>query len=249
MLSEERYSAIISLLEQKKAITVIELTKALNASESTIRRDLNTLAQMGKLNKVHGGATLIGIGLDTYEDDVATKELLCVREKAEIGKYSASLITDNDFVYIDAGTTTSSMIDFIDNSKATYVTNGIAHARKLLSRGLNVYVVGGKLKKSTEAVIGAEGVSSMKKYNFTKAFLGTNGISKTAGFTTPDMEEAVMKIEAVRKSITRFILADHTKFEKVFAVTFCEIENACIITDLLKDDKYSENTVVKEVLR
>ena len=54
MLSEERHSAILELLENKKAVTVSELTQILSTSESTIRRDLNTLDHLGKLNKVHG---------------------------------------------------------------------------------------------------------------------------------------------------------------------------------------------------
>ena len=53
MLSEERFQVILQLLQEKKAVTVTELTRILDTSESTIRRDLNTLAGMGKINKVH----------------------------------------------------------------------------------------------------------------------------------------------------------------------------------------------------
>lgn len=248
MLSEERHSAILELLENKKAVTVTELTQILSTSESTIRRDLNTLDHMGKLNKVHGGATAIDKTFDVSEEDVATKEQHCIEEKKAIGKYAASLINDNDFVYIDAGTTTGCMIDYIENSKATFVTNGIAHAKKLLSKGLKTFVVGGRLKQSTEAIVGAEGVSNMKKYNFTKSFLGTNGIEPSVGCTTPDVEEAVMKMEAKNRSMITFVLADHTKFDKVFAISVCEVQDACIITDKLKNKIFSELTVIKEVL-
>ena len=59
MLSEERYQIILQLLQEKKAVSVTELTEMLGISESTIRRDLNTLAGMGKINKVHGGVTVV----------------------------------------------------------------------------------------------------------------------------------------------------------------------------------------------
>jgi len=58
MLAEERFALILNLLAEKRTATVQELCEALNASESTIRRDLTELARQGRLNKVHGGATL-----------------------------------------------------------------------------------------------------------------------------------------------------------------------------------------------
>lgn len=91
----------------------------------------------------------------------------------------------NDFVFIDAGTTTERMIDYITESTATYVTNGFNHAKKLAKKNFTVYLVGGRIKQTTEAVIGAEAVDSILKYNFVKCYLGTNGISLSAGFTTP----------------------------------------------------------------
>ena len=71
MLSEERHSVILQLLQERKAVTVTEFTKILGISESTIRRDLNTLAGMGKINKVHGGATVIEEERKTIEENVA----------------------------------------------------------------------------------------------------------------------------------------------------------------------------------
>ena len=58
MLAEERFALILNLLAEKRTATVQELCEALNASESTIRRDLTELDRQGRLNKVHGGATL-----------------------------------------------------------------------------------------------------------------------------------------------------------------------------------------------
>lgn len=248
MLTEERHSEILNFLKERHAITVTELTTLLGTSESTIRRDLNTLAELGKLNKVHGGATAKETSYSFEEEDVETKVQKNVREKRAIGKYAAGLINDDDFVYIDAGTTTEYMLNYITNTKATFVTNGIAHAKQMLKKGLKAYIVGGKLKPSTEAIIGADGISNIRKYNFTKAFIGANGISLEGGFSTPDVEEAVMKMEAKNKSYVTFILADHSKFNKVSAVTIGNLNEACIITDVLPDKKYADYTVIREVL-
>lgn len=247
MLTQERHQEILKLLNEKSTVTVSELTELLNTSESTIRRDLNLLDEQGKIHKVFGGATSIKQTLVEDINTMSLKAKLNVEEKAAIGKYAAGLINDSDCVYIDAGTTTSSLIDFIDNRKATYVTNGIVHAKKLVQKGLKAYVIGGQLKISTEALIGAEGLNSLKKYNFTKCFLGTNGIDKQSGLTTIDVEEALVKSEAINRSFMTFILADRSKFNQVFPVTFGELKQVCIVTDKLTDKEYLSHTVVKEV--
>ncbi|CUQ10480.1 DeoR family transcriptional regulator [Clostridium baratii] len=246
MLSEERFEVILKLLEEKNTVTVNELVEKLNTSESTIRRDLNYLDKEKKLKKVHGGATSLNIIYDTKEDEVLVRQSLNVDEKAKIAKYAASLIEENDFVYIDAGTTTEMMIDYITETKAIYITNGIVHAKKLLQRKCNVYIIGGEIKLSTEAIVGIEAIDSLKKYNFTKGFFGTNGVDIKSGFTTPDIKEALIKREALNRSKEGYILADESKFNHISSVTFGEINKGIIITTQLEEDKYRKYTEVLE---
>ncbi|SHO50596.1 DeoR family transcriptional regulator [Anaerocolumna xylanovorans] len=92
MLTLERYSSILDILQKKSIVTVSELTDLLGASESTIRRDLISLDEMGKLRKVHGGATLLEQEYITSEADVPTKTLLNVEEKMAIARYAAGTI-------------------------------------------------------------------------------------------------------------------------------------------------------------
>lgn len=247
LLTQERYHAILQVLNDRNAVTVAELSAMLDTSESTIRRDLTYLADTGKLNKVFGGATSITQSSGITETEVGSRENTMSEEKTLIARYAATLIHSGDFVFIDAGTTTLRLIDFIDNRKATYVTNGIHHARRLIQKGLDAYIIGGKIKPVTEAVVGAEGIKNMQGLNFTKAFMGTNGIDIDSGFTTPDIDEALMKETAINKSYMPFMLADHTKFRRVFAVTFSQLKKCCIITDKVKDKKFFESTVIKEV--
>ena len=106
MLAEERLSRIMKLLSQQRTATVQELCEALDASESTIRRDLNELDRMGKVNKVHGGATLPDSQFLADEPTMAAKETLAVGQKRSIAQAAADLVRAGDFVYIDAGSTT-----------------------------------------------------------------------------------------------------------------------------------------------
>lgn len=248
MIAQERHTKILLELKTKSPITVAELSRVLDTSESTIRRDLIYLAEMGKLKKVHGGAMGIESPFEMAEADFLTKSRMCVEEKEKIAEYAASLIHDDDFIFVDSGTTIEKLIDYITNTKAVFVTNGVMQAKKLILKGCKAYVIGGELKLATEAIIGSEGLNSIKKYNFTKCFMGTNGITLNEGFTTPDIDEALIKTEAMNRAHVAYILADHTKFGKTYPITFSGIGKACIITDRLDDKRFSEQTVVKEVL-
>lgn len=246
MLNSERHEAILKIVNEKGAVSVAELTETLGVSESTIRRDLLELSRSGSLKKVHGGATLSRKQFIVNEDTVSDKQEKNIDEKRRIAKCAAEQITDNDFVYLDAGTTTLSMIDFLpEKLNASFVTNGISHAKLLSKRGFKVCILGGQLKHSTEAVIGIAAANNIQNYNFTKAFIGTNGINEAQGFTTPDSEEAFVKSAAINRSFVSYILADSSKFGKVSSISFATIDRACIITDSKPDRLFEKFTVIK----
>lgn len=118
--------------------------------------------------------------------------------------------------------------------------------KSLFKKGLNAYIIGGQIKLTTEAVVGTEAINNLRKYNFTKTFIGTNGISVKGGYSTPDVEEAAVKSEVLKRGRSNFILGDHTKFDKEYAVTFGILKDACIVTDELEDNEFREHAVVKE---
>ena len=249
MLQDERFERILAKLKKCNSVKVTALARELNASESTIRRDINELDSMGKLRKVFGGAVAIKRDMTFGEADVAQRPLINVKEKNVIAEYAASLIKDGDFVYIDAGTTTEKMIDYLDKKNVTYVTNGITHAKKLIQKGFDAYIIGGLLRPSTEAAIGEIAIEVAQRYNFTKCFMGTNGIDIELGFTTPDISEAAIKTAVMKRAYKSFVLADHTKFDLISPVTFAAIDEACIITDRLEKKQYSKSTEIMEVLK
>lgn len=247
MLTQERYHIILDLLEKKKTVTVSELTQALGASEATVRRDLNALHEMGQLNKVHGGATALSGTILSAEADMPTKHGLHMEEKESIGAYAATLIGDDDFVYIDAGTSTEQLVQHLKPSKAGFVTNGIDHARLLTRKGLRTYVLGGQFKATTEAIVGAMALENLRQYNFSKCFMGTNGVDLKCGFSTPDADEAVLKTEAMDRAYLSFVLADASKFGVVAPVSFAPLRKACILTGREPDAEYRKQTMIKVV--
>ena len=248
MLTQERHALILEKLEKESVVYLSDLINLLDASESTIRRDLNYLDKAGLLKKVHGGATSLNSKIiNTTEFEVEVRQGINKEDKIAIAKYAASLIKNDDLIYIDSGTTTELMIDFIEAKGATFVTNGIGHAKKLIHKNLTTYILGGELKLTTEAIIGIEAINSLRKYNFTKGFFGANGIDIERGFTTPDIREAMVKEEALKKSKLSFVLADNSKFNEISSITFGEISNTTIITTKLEDIRFKKFTKIVEV--
>ena len=245
MLAEERFSRILSIIEAEGSATIQELMTALDASESTVRRDLITMDENGLLTKVHGGAIARRPSVSTHDEDVRNRKTMNAEQKNAIAKYAASLIRPDDFVYLDAGTTTELMIEYITSRQAVFVTNAISHAKRLAERGFTVYLLGGEFKAVTEAIVGEEAVAALEKYNFTKGFWGANGVSLQKGYSTPELKEAMVKKKSMENCKECFVLADESKFNQISSVTFAPFEGATVITTGLSLPAYKKcNNVI-----
>lgn len=173
MLTEKRQEEIVRLVYERESITVAELKEILHSSESTIRRDIIALDQEGRLTKVFGGAIALRTAqIVNKELSMVQKKDLQVAEKQAIARYAASLIERDDCVYLDAGTSTGWMIEYIREAQATYVTNALSHAKRLADKGFHVILIGGEPKSSTDAIVGAEAVVNLQKYHSTRDFSG-----------------------------------------------------------------------------
>ena len=249
MLTEERFAKIVKIVNQEGTVTVLELAQAIGISESTIRRDLNQLDKLGRIRKVHGGATAAVLMSDGHERNMQEKYSRNIEEKRAIAAYAATLVHPNDFVFLDAGSTTEQMAEYLEENTAFYVTNGITLAQKLAARGFKTMLLAGRVKASTDAVIGMEAVASLARYHFTRGFFGTNGITVAEGFTTPDLEEAANKRSAMEHCRQCYVLADNSKFDTLSNVSFGELGKAKIITTKgnVRLKNYKQHTEVIEV--
>ena len=236
------------MLESSGSVTVQELTEHFGASESTIRRDLNALHKKGVLIKVFAGAVRAEDRVSTKDEKVSARESVFSEEKKRVARYAAALIEEDDFVYLDAGTTTGYMIPFLTEKSAVFVTNAVSHALKLSDNGFRVILIGGELKAATEAIVGNEAYAYLQRYNFTKGFFGANGVSRSSGFTTPDINEALIKECAMKHSRKRYVLCDSSKFHMTSPVSFGEFHSAKIITEKKPEGGYAscDNIIVAE---
>ncbi|OPJ57987.1 DeoR/GlpR family DNA-binding transcription regulator [Clostridium oryzae] len=247
MLTEERHKVILTALSQKEIASIAELMELTDSSESTIRRDLTFLENENALKRVHGGAALLKKKF--IEPSYDEKLIQNIDGKNRIAQYAASLIENGDCIYIDAGTTTYEMIKYIDKKDIIVVTNGLKHIDALVEKDINSFIVGGKVKAQTKAIIGVDALNRIQSLRFDKAFIGINGVHKKYGFTTPDTDEAVLKEAAIKFSVEAFVLADKSKFGEIAFVKVADLNHATIITDEEADEvaRYKEKTKIKVV--
>lgn len=251
VLTEERHQFILTQLKQHDIIKLHDLISAANASESTVRRDLQLMEEAGLLIRVHGGAKRV-TALQT-ELAVSEKSNQSVTEKETLAKLAVSCLTAQDVIYLDAGTTTLAMIPFLQTSaNLTVVTNGVNHASLLADYDIRCFLLGGRLKNVTKAIVGADSIATLKQYRFNKVFLGANGVHLHYGFTTPDPDEAAIKRTAMEQAEMTIVLADHTKFGQVSFTKFGDLTQATIVTDHLNQhelDQYQQHTDILEAIK
>lgn len=247
MLAEERLARIVEAVARRGTATVPELAAALDASESTIRRDLDKLDQAHRLVKVHGGATSLESAHLTRDLTLSERYDLHAEEKRAIVAHAASLVGPEDFVYLDAGSTVECLVDCLTETRALFATDSVSHAMKLAARGCRVTVLGGELKSATEALVGPDALAAIERYHFTVGFWGTNGATPEAGYTTPDRHEAMVKQLSMEHTERRFVLADASKLDRTSLVTFADFGSATLVTSPLPDERYRSLPNVVEV--
>ena len=244
MLEIERHEIILKKLEETGKLSYENIENFLNVSIATIRRDVEKLSKKDLLNKVNGG--IVSKKRINFELEVAEKFEENIEEKKKIAKKAAKLVKKGDFIYLDAGTTTYYMIDYLKDKNISVVTNGLMHLDKLLLNNIKTIIVGGEVKPVTKAVAGIEALKNIEKYRFDKSFIGVNGVSIEYGFMTPDVNEALLKEKVIEISNKAYILADQKKFNELSSVKFADIKKCKIITSELKDEVYKNYTIEEE---
>jgi DeoR family fructose operon transcriptional repressor len=248
MLSDARKDYILKTLQEEQIVRIQDITIALNASESTIRRDLQDLEEVGALRRIHGGAK--SITPLKLEHDMLEKSSKNTQEKIDIARYAAKIVKDEDVIYIDAGTTTLQILPFLKGKRITVVTNSTIHVTALLGLQIKAIIIGGPIKPTTTAVCGYQSVQQLEQYRFDKAFIGINGIHPDLGLTTADIEEAAMKKTAMKLATKSYVLADHSKFDIVKFAQVSRLENIHILCDYCPPsckEAIIKQTTIKEI--
>lgn len=179
---------------------------------------------------------------------MAAREEQSVEEKRLIARAAAAMITEKDFVFLDARQHHAGAGRRAGGPcpAGCLCDQWHCHARMLVQKGCRTYLPGGQVRPITEAITGPETLAALQHYNFTKAFMGANGVSPAEGFTTPDPEEASIKTAALQRARERWFLVDNTKFDMVYSAVIGDIGCGAILTNHCPDPRYAQLTFVKE---
>lgn len=240
MLVVERQQAIIGYLAKNGFVSVAELCQKYSVSEMTIRRDLSDLEKQGLLQRTYGGA--IPSEPAFYEISSRAKSSQFVEEKERIGKIAADMVNDGEVIFLDSGTTTLQIARYLKNKNITIVTNDLHIAFQLLDcRNINIYMVGGNLRRGTNNLIGPKANNFFDDIRGDKLFLAVEGIDDKAGLTVPDMNEVPLKRKMVDSASQTIVVADHSKLGRNTLGMIAPLSAAnLLITDKDAPDKMVE---------
>ncbi len=246
MLKKERHAYIIKQLNLHNKLLSSDLSLQLKVSEDTVRRDLNELAENGKILKVHGGALSKSFHFPYKEIEIYAQE-----SKREIARKAISLITEGMIVLTGGGTTMLEMARLIpDTLEATFFTISPLVALELAEKKLlTVIIIGGELSKSSQVNMGSKAVGELSEISADLCFLGVNGISVKEGISDSDWEVVQVKKAMIKSSARSAILCISEKLNSVQKMKVCSLNSIdFLITDITPTDRrlsaYQKNTKI-----
>ena len=225
MLEMEQY-----ILQQGSA-TMEELRAHFDVSMNTVRRDVTALLKRGTVEKVYGGvcARKNEQTLTPYEVHRRGSE----GAKALIGKQAAGLVRDGDIIFIDSGTTTLHMIDYLaDKRDLTIITNNLeAINRAIPLENITIIALPGQVRRKTHSLTGDDAVRYLKRFNIRMAFMAATGLSSHGVTNSSPMEYEIKKC-AVESAETTVLLISRAKFGVTGLMTFAQPEDFdMLVTD------------------
>lgn len=229
----ERAEYILEMLEKNKVVMVADLSRELNVTEETVRKDLEKLERQERLCRVHGGAYLNeGYGNET---PVTVRSKIMREEKALLGRRSLSLIREKESVFLDCSTTALYLAKELAtlDKKLTIMTNSLDVASELSGNAsVRLIVFGGELNRDRAAFEGESVLNELRQCFIHKAFISSAGISPEAGITDSTRAEAEIRRAVIRQAKQCFLMMDTTKLGRNGIYVVGRLEDIdCLVVD------------------
>lgn len=239
MLKQERQVYILHQVNLHNQVLSANLSQDLNVSEDTVRRDLQELADAGKLIKVHGGA----LSLSYNDFHSPSKHVYAHTQKKLIAKKAIQLIGNNMFVMTTGGTTLIELAKALPHElKATFISGSIPVILEYTYHpNIDVILIGDKVSKNSRITVGGDAIGKIKQIKADLCFLGVNAIDPENGITDNDWDVVQIKKAMMGSSQKVVCLSIAEKINTVQPFHVCSIEDIDIlITELNPDDPLLE---------
>ncbi|MFP4384401.1 MAG: DeoR/GlpR family DNA-binding transcription regulator [Spirochaetia bacterium] len=227
----ERHGEILKIISLKKKVGVGELTRRLNVSEVTVRKDLSLLEDMGHILRTRGGAILAADRRVLKPAGIRKKENL--PQKRAIAEKAAELVEEGDTIYIDSGSTCLLFAKGIKEKNLRVVTNSLDVLNELGDTdSIALFSVGGAYRRDAGSFIGPISVEGIRSFHVQTAFLGATGITRDGRFSSQNVIESQLKRKVIGAAARSVVLTDSSKFESsAFSVFAQEGDIDAVITD------------------
>jgi DeoR/GlpR family transcriptional regulator of sugar metabolism len=240
MNEHERHTKLIEIVSQRKKVEVSELARLLEASQVTIRKDLDYLSKKSILQRKRGYALL------KNEDDINYRMAFHYEVKQKIAKAAAELVEDGETIIVESGSTCAMFVEQLLSIRKgiTVITNSSYIANFIKDDpDVQIILLGGNYQKHTQATVGPMVKECVKKFHVNKIFVGVDGFSKETGFTGVDL----IRCDTVRAMAAcadqTYVLTESTKLQHASAIAFLQAKD---VYELITDNKIS--TEIKSFL-
>lgn len=227
---EQRRDAIVKFVDSQGSVSFSQLKDAFpQVSEMTLRTDLKTLDQLGRIVRVHGGARSVQQVVGT-DDLLGRRMARNTAAKELIARKALKLLHPNTTIYLDSGSTTTALSRIMPDEPYLIFTNGLSCATELARlTAPQVTIPGGQLNRYSMSVCGVQSVLDMGKVNFDLMFLGVTCYSPETGFTCGVDMECRLKQTVLRRSGQVAVLMDSSKLDRKSTYTICGLSDVDIL--------------------
>ncbi|WP_243079554.1 DeoR/GlpR family DNA-binding transcription regulator [Pantoea sp. MQR6] len=236
---KQRQDLIRKILRDQGRVVCIELAQQMGVSEHTVRRDLHELSKEGVCKKVYGGAVLQLPDAGTLDSRKGQN----LSAKSTIAQRCASLITSENCIFIDAGSTNLAMAKSLpDELTITVVTNAPDIAAALLKHpNIEVIMLGGRIQKDSGGSVGNTAIEQLRNIMFDQAFMGGCAMSPEAGLTGFNFDDCEFKKAAIAQSSQVIVGLTSEKIPGVarFSVASCEDIDILVVEENLDKNFHS----------
>ncbi len=231
LLKAERQAQIRRLVEDRRQVTVTELSRLLDVSEATIRRDLDEL-NGSWVQRTHGGAVLSS--RTAIELPVMQRLSSQAEAKRRIGHAAAGMVCEGETIFISSGTTTLEVARALPPMmRLTVVSNSLPVINTLVGRpNIELIAIGGVLRHDELSMVGNTAELALHEFRANRAFMGMRAVDPRLGFTNDYLPEILTDRVILQMASQVVVVADHTKFGQVCSVFVAPVTAAqVIVTD------------------
>jgi DeoR family glycerol-3-phosphate regulon repressor len=222
---------ILDIARREGRVNVESLSMHFDVTPQTIRKDLNELCDMEKLNRVRGGAV--------FPSNTVNLAYQARREIAADGKWRiatavAGIIPDGASVILNIGTTTEAVAQELRrHQNLMVITNNLNVAMLLYDApGIELVISGGMVRKTDGGVVGAAAIDLIRQFKVDYAIIGASAIDEEGALLDFDYREVRVTKAIIGQARNNILVSDASKFERRAPVQIGHISDVDVfVTD------------------